>query len=513
VDEVRIFIRSFRPILFFSTLVIAILLVIFSAFPDYYNAAASENASATVDSENSLIVHIEGTVESPGDVIIEYGSKDTGTFTTRPVPSNDTAFSIQVMRLRAGTTYDYRVFLLNSSGDRALQFEGSFTTGPLPPGLQNARFELIQGRPTYGLTLLDFNDSDFNGIVAIDQDASVIWYYEHDKVTYAIDQKENFNLVFNEISQVNGYTLTEIAPDGSIVNSIDDTLDDGSVCQPHGRWHHEVILRPDNRVWTLGSDVRMVNINGEDRLQSGTTIDEWDITAGTVTRLVSMFDIMDAATERTEYSNVTTGFFWIGCENEYQDEAEDWVHSNSIDVTANGRILVSHRHLNQIIAIEPDFSQVAWRLGGPKSDFTFPEPSDQFWHQHTAKELPNGNILLFDNGNFRPEDQGGAYSRALELELNFETMEARKVWEYRHDPDLYAPCCSSVHRLENGNTVLVFGRDEENNPGIFTLVEADPEGNAVAVTEISSEGKDIQYRAYPIDSINGEKANPVLPQP
>jgi hypothetical protein len=147
-----------------------------------------------------------------------------------------------------------------------------------------------------------------------------------------------------------------------------------------------------------------------------------------------------------------------------------------------------------------------WRLGGPGSDFSFPDPGDQFYHQHTAQRLPNGNILLFDNGNARPPSEGGQFSRALELELDFDSMEATKVWEYRFSPDLYAECCSSVERLANGNTVLVFGIDAAQDIccRTFTLVEADQAGNTVSVIEISSPGKAIQYRAKAISSIEGE---------
>jgi hypothetical protein len=106
----------------------------------------------------------------------------------------------------------------------------------------------------------------------------------------------------------------------------------------------------------------------------------------------------------------------------------------------------------------------------------------------------------------RPAEEGGPYSRALELELDFNTMEARKVWEYRHEPDLAAQCCSSTQRLANGNTLVDFGI----NPGddiccrTFTLVEVDSAGNAVSVIEASSPGIAAQYRAYALDSINGE---------
>jgi len=90
-------------------------------------------------------------------------------------------------------------------------------------------------------------------------------------------------------------------------------------------------------------------------------------------------------------------------------------------------------------------------------------------------------------------------------------MEARKVWEYRHQPDLFSGAVCSAVRLENGNTVVDFGYDDVNDSGIYTLVEADPEGNAVSVIEISSPGKTIQYRAYPVDSINGETRISAIP--
>jgi arylsulfate sulfotransferase len=199
------------------------------------------------------------------------------------------------------------------------------------------------------------------------------------------------------------------------------------------------------------------------------------------------------------------GHYWKGCDISHSapsEEVQDWTHANSISIGPQGNILVSLRHLNQIISIAPDFKSIQWRLGGPGSDFSFPDPSDQFYHQHTASQLPNGNILLFDNGNTRPPEEGGMYSRALELELDFTTMETRKVWEYRHSPDRFARCCARVERLANGNTLVDFGNDDGGLTSV--LVEADSQGNAVSVIEMSSLESNTQYRAYALDSINGE---------
>src|SRR5262249_32998710 len=138
-------------------------------------------------------------------------------------------------------------------------------------------------------------------------------------------------------------------------------------------------------------------------------------------------------------------------------------------------VLLSSRFLNQVISITPDFKSVEWKLGGPGSSFSFASQEDRFYAQHSVSELPNGHLMMFDNGNFRPDGPDGAYSRALELELDFCLRSARKVWEYRHDPDVYSDRLSNAMRLPNGNTLVNFGvqSDPEAPP---LLVETRPDG-------------------------------------
>jgi hypothetical protein len=494
-----------------SILLVAAIIVVLIPVSGCSNTSL-QNITATIDNNNSLIFHIQGSAKTPGVVTVQYWSQGVGPLVTAPVPTGNNTFSVEIMRLRPSTKYDFQVFLAGSSGVPVLQYQGAFTSGVLPPGLQNAKIRLIQGIPTYDLLLLDYNCTNFNGIVAIDSEGQIVWYFQNDNQVFTLAQESNYNLVFNEVSLNVGYAMKEVAPDGSTLHSINDILADGSLSAPHGRWNHEMLLRPDNKVWTIGADIRPINIDGNDTMQTGGTIEQWDIGKGTVTRLVSLFDILDPVTDRTQDSDVTSGFFWEGSKNEFAGEAEDWTHSNSLSVLPNGDILMSNRHLNQIIAIKPDFSGVDWKLGGVGSDFTFPKASDQFYHQHYVNMLPNGDILLFDNGNLRPDDQGGQYSRAEELKLDFNTMQATKVWEYRNTPDLYSSAVGSVIRLNNGNTVVDFGVDSSNEtPSIYTVVEAGPNGNPVAITTISSPGKGDQYRAIPADSLNGETSSSILP--
>jgi hypothetical protein len=182
---------------------------------------------------------------------------------------------------------------------------------------------------------------------------------------------------------------------------------------------------------------------------------------------------------------------------------------------------MSARHLDTVIAISPQLDRIAWRIGRFKSDFTFPNPSDRFYHEHYVRMLDNGNLLLFDNGNGRPAVEGGQYTRALELALDWSSMTATKVWEYRHQVGTsggapvykYADRVGVAQRLSNGNTIVWFGADIDpttlqlKSPQTQTLVEADanPEAAAVAVLDMQiPPGNVIVYRVLPVEALFGE---------
>ena len=124
----------------------------------------------------------------------------------------------------------------------------------------------------------------------------------------------------------------------------------------------------------------------------------------------------------------------------------------------------------------PDFERIEWLLNGPGSTYQFLDPADKFYRQHTASELPNGNILVFDNGVDRPKEEGGEYSRALELALRNYDSTAVKVWEYRSKPDIFSHIISSAFRLENGNTLINFGSTPDVTKIPITVVEVDRDG-------------------------------------
>ncbi len=83
----------------------------------------------------------------------------------------------------------------------------------------------------------------------------------------------------------------------------------------------------------------------------------------------------------------------------------DYAHINSFQVMADGDLLLSFRHTSSVLKVARtahdgfEAGEVVWRLGGRDSDFTFPDGTAGPCAQHTASELPNGDVMVFDNGS------------------------------------------------------------------------------------------------------------------
>lgn len=101
------------------------------------------------------------------------------------------------------------------------------------------------------------------------------------------------------------------------------------------------------------------------------------------------------------------------------NQANDWLHTNSVQLAPDGNLLVSIRHQDWVIKIDYENGagdgHIIWRMGY-QGDFTLLDPptspdcqtQDQkdayqwFTHQHDANFQLNGNIMsVFDNGNLR----------------------------------------------------------------------------------------------------------------
>lgn len=156
------------------------------------------------------------------------------------------------------------------------------------------------------------------------------------------------------------------------------------------------------------------------------------------------------------------------CIHTQWEKGRDWTHGNTVHFyEEQSAVLYNPRNLDTLYMISYPDGEILWscgRCGGFGQGI--------FSHVHDPYFLPNGNILMFDNGNHRQPQQ---WSRALEIAIDPVEQEAYVVWEYRETPDFFAPTMCDANRLPNGNTLITDtwrGRILEVNPAAEKVWEA-----------------------------------------
>jgi len=170
------------------------------------------------------------------------------------------------------------------------------------------------------------------------------------------------------------------------------------------------------------------------------------------------------------------------------DSLIDYVHGNAVELDQDGHLLLSSRHMNEITKINRQTGNVIWRmgLGAVNNQFTFTNDTRGFSHQHDIRRLPNGNITIFDNGNFLDPQ----YSRALEYSINEITREATLVWLYRGNPDIDGRFMGNVQRRASGGTMIGWG-GERLGPKATDL-----HADGTVSYEIGMDENTFTYRAF-----------------
>jgi hypothetical protein len=132
----------------------------------------------------------------------------------------------------------------------------------------------------------------------------------------------------------------------------------------------------------------------------------------------------------------------------------DYVHGNSVESDIDGNLIISCRHMDEITKINRTTGKIIWRLGGKNNQFQFVNDPRGFSHQHDARRISNGNLMLFNNGNFLSP----RYSSSLEYQLDESNKIANLVWYYS-DISHYANIMGNSTRLSKGRTFIGWGSD------------------------------------------------------
>lgn len=416
----------------------------------------------TVDSVGAIFRTVQVTLEEPAAIQVDYWSQDTPRLrVTSPVEM--TEHSLFLPRLRSSREYEFAVQVMGAPD--ALH-HGAFQTDPLPVELSSLSITTA-GTPTFPLTLFEVRSPNLQFV--LDAEGEVVWY-RSGKVSQGFTRLADGSFVFNERTGISVET-----PDHRVVARLNKTAEMVET-------HHDVITTPDNTLLFLAQL--------DDEAEDGTTwrgeaIWEWDPATGALDQRWSSFDVFDPSVDFGERSHMG-----------------DWLHANSLAIGPRGNVLVSFFWLHEVTSIAAGYGSLEWRLGGPHS--TFAEGGAMEAGQHTAAEVSPGRILLFDNGLDRPNDL--FFSRAFEIQIDEESETAEIVWEFRPDPDIYAPIMSSARKLASGNNLVLFGLEDGiiGSTGPLALFEVTPSEEVVWSVHVEGIPGGV-YRATPLTDIGGEE--------
>ena len=179
----------------------------------------------------------------------------------------------------------------------------------------------------------------------------------------------------------------------------------------------------------------------------------------------------------------------------------EWGHANSLFYTPSDPIthqeayLVSYRTVSTIELVSRASGEVIWSFGG-------------LWvldQQHDATLLPNGDVLLFDDGQYLRAKP--STSRVLEIDPRTDEI----VWSYSGygfaGTEFYSAITGGAQRLPNGNTLVTLGMKGQ-------LMEITPNGTVVWDYRVSSDIADPKYPAatlHPLFKVRSYPASEVQP--
>ncbi len=308
--------------------------------------------------------------------------------------------------------------------------------------------------------VLEFdNQAGFGAILVLDRAGQLLWEHVDTTRGYVNDAEllDDGTLLFNQYAEVRSMSLffepisRFIHADHPLV-ALPDSLFDPVTIETEQFYHHDADLFGSDAilsvVFTAGHD----DVTGWDIVGDGVVA--FDRATGEDSWFIDLFDYYDVQTDSC-----------LPCLEELTfGQGHDWTHSNALWFDSEqSEIYLNIRNLDRIAVFDYPSGDLLREIGDGGVTFS---------HAHDPQVLPDGSILVFDNGLHRPG--GEEYSRAVQFEEGT-GGQLEVVWEYREDPDFYSDVMGDADRLASGNTLItdaVNGRMLEVEPGGGKVWEA-----------------------------------------
>lgn len=465
---------------------------------DIQVVAQETSSSATATNSETFVITSRVTGSSP--VVNATGHPLVALYSAPPCPAGS---SMQVRYRRTAGTY---VYVTASKPCNGANTENFYIGGMRPTTQYTIQGHVITGSNDIAGPVLTFTSGALPSNVTIEQFTvptpevttahPIVLTSPTAGVPFATDSLGNIIWYLAAYQNTGGY-LTRPVPGGTFLGTADDNSGitanrrllrefdmAGNLIRetntaaisaqltakgtdPITSIHHEVFRFPNGDTGLIGSVEKIANQG-----------------SGNVDVLGDMAIVLD--------SNLQVKFFWnefdhlnilrpavlgetcqqgnAGCPHLYQpgySVANDWTHSNSLNPTPDGNLIISVRHQDWVIKINYNNGtgdgSILWRLGR-QGDFSAQSSDSCPWfsHEHDATYstyAPDGTYLLtlFDNGNTRITEPstfcGNGSTQSHSRGQSWSLDETHKVATQVENLDLgvYSTATGSAKLLSLGN--------------------------------------------------------------
>ena len=296
-------------------------------------------------------------------------------------------------------------------------------------------------------------------------------YFFSCRVEVGIERLQNGNFYFGE-SRSNA--IYEIDAYGEVLNSWD--------VSPY-EFHHNVQEKPNGNFLLTANDVGSIHLNGNQTHKD--QVIEIDRQGGGI---INAWDLKESLNENRTVWGANVG-----------DAVIDWAHGNAVIFDESDNTIIVSCQRQGLIKLDSE-NNVVWILAphllwgqnrrdeilsnylltpldaasNPITDedilngYTNHPDFEWNWYQHAPKLLPNGNLIVFDNGNWRNYTDIEKYSRVVEYEINHTEKTIRQVWQYgkERNTETFSSLVSDVDYLpQTGNILFSPGYKTDNGNG------------------------------------------------
>jgi len=391
--------------------------------PEILAAAVRPNA------DNSLSVVVTARVRLADSLAVRYGAAPTLDSLTPAIVVRGDSTMLPVLGLLPATRYVFRIIAYR--GKQVTLGESlALTTDTLPSDLP--RYAASGSDPSPGYVV--FAAGSY-GLV-IDNTGRVVWYHrfaEGPGLNFEAEPTGHYFARPSTPDPNDRDPWVEIDPLGNVTRIVRCAGD----LEPR---FHDLIAESDGAYWIMCDDVRTMDLSGfggkRNAQVTGTAIQHVSASGALLFQWSPFdhFDIADLNPAVLAASNV------------------NWTHGNSIDLDADGNVVVSFRSLNELTKIDTRTGAVIWRMGGARNQFQFKDGSTpSFVFQHALRLTAPGQLLLLDN-------LGDPSTSSVErYAYNPATHTAELIESYRPNPAAISAAGGSAQGLPGGRTLVSFG--------------------------------------------------------